>query len=93
VGGHQFPREHLREGILIENMGVSAVVCLGGLDKVLVVVHHITMRFNFRAHFLKVLGQEPFHCPHGRVVAMKRGEVALWKMGNVEGNRPKRKKT
>ena len=20
---------------------------------------------------------EPFHCPHGRVVAMKRGEVAL----------------
>ena len=36
---------------------------------------------------------EPFHCPHGRVVAMKRGEVALWKMGNMEGNRPKRKKT
>ena len=35
---------------------------------------------------------EPFHCPHGRVVATERGEVALWKMGTVEGNWPKRKK-
>ena len=52
MGGYQFPREHLREGILIENVGVSAVVCLEGLDKVLVVVHHITMRFNFRARII-----------------------------------------